>query len=260
MNKTPAKTAPSGTAKKAAAKPKAAAPAARQGGVEGGDEAGSHRRRPHPHPHAKPASDVSSGRAAANTLPTPAPCRRSRTDSPTASRPPRAPARDPRPERHGHAEAGRARPTRSWPTPGRTRRGGPDRGRAAGHARQRVHERQAARRSSASRLQQQKDDLLSNAGETTEHLREDTVDRARPGRPRHHRGRARARTAHARPRAQAAEEDRAVAWRASTAGDYGYCDETGEPIGLARLLARPTATLSLEAQQRRELKQKMFGD
>ena len=44
------------------------------------------------------------------------------------------------------------------------------------------------------------------------------------------------------------------------AGDYGYCDETGEPIGVPRLLARPTATLSLEAQQRRELKQKMFGD
>ena len=42
--------------------------------------------------------------------------------------------------------------------------------------------------------------------------------------------------------------------------DYGFCDETGEPIGLARLIARPTATLSLEAQQRRELKQKMFGD
>ena len=44
------------------------------------------------------------------------------------------------------------------------------------------------------------------------------------------------------------------------AGDYGYCDETGEPIGVGRLLARPTATLSLEAQQRRELRQKMFGD
>jgi DnaK suppressor protein len=43
-------------------------------------------------------------------------------------------------------------------------------------------------------------------------------------------------------------------------GDYGYCEETGEPIGLQRLLARPTATLSLEAQQRRELKQKMYGD
>jgi DnaK suppressor protein len=42
--------------------------------------------------------------------------------------------------------------------------------------------------------------------------------------------------------------------------DYGYCDETGEPIGVSRLIARPTASLSLEAQQRRELKQKMFGD
>ena len=43
-------------------------------------------------------------------------------------------------------------------------------------------------------------------------------------------------------------------------GDYGYCEETGDPSGVARLMARPTATLSLEAQQRRELKQKMYGD
>lgn len=43
-------------------------------------------------------------------------------------------------------------------------------------------------------------------------------------------------------------------------GDYGYCEETGDPIGVDRLMARPTATLSLEAQQRRELKQKMYGD
>ena len=43
-------------------------------------------------------------------------------------------------------------------------------------------------------------------------------------------------------------------------GDYGYCEETGDPIGVARLMARPTATLSLEAQQRRELKHKMYGD
>ena len=43
-------------------------------------------------------------------------------------------------------------------------------------------------------------------------------------------------------------------------GDYGYCEETGDPIGVARLMARPTATLSLEAQQRREVKQKMYGD
>lgn len=40
-------------------------------------------------------------------------------------------------------------------------------------------------------------------------------------------------------------------------GDYGYCEETGEPIGIARLLARPTAKLSLEAQERREFRQKM---
>jgi len=43
-------------------------------------------------------------------------------------------------------------------------------------------------------------------------------------------------------------------------GDYGWCEETGEAIGIPRLLARPTATLSLEAQQRRELKQKLYGD
>jgi len=43
-------------------------------------------------------------------------------------------------------------------------------------------------------------------------------------------------------------------------GDYGWCEETGEPIGIPRLLARPTATLSLEAQERRELRQKLFGD
>jgi len=43
-------------------------------------------------------------------------------------------------------------------------------------------------------------------------------------------------------------------------GTYGFCEETGEPIGVARLLARPTATLSLEAQERRERVQKLYGD
>ena len=43
-------------------------------------------------------------------------------------------------------------------------------------------------------------------------------------------------------------------------GNYGYCEETGEPIGIPRLLARPTATLSLEAQERRERVQKLYGD
>ncbi len=39
-------------------------------------------------------------------------------------------------------------------------------------------------------------------------------------------------------------------------GSYGYCEETGEPIGLARLEARPIATLSVEAQERRELRER----
>ena len=43
-------------------------------------------------------------------------------------------------------------------------------------------------------------------------------------------------------------------------GLFGVCEDCDEPIGLKRLLARPTATLSVEAQERRELKQKMFGD
>ena len=43
-------------------------------------------------------------------------------------------------------------------------------------------------------------------------------------------------------------------------GEYGFCDETGEDIGLARLEARPIATLSLDAQERWELRQKQMGD
>ncbi|MGF1657961.1 MAG: RNA polymerase-binding protein DksA [Rubrimonas sp.] len=43
-------------------------------------------------------------------------------------------------------------------------------------------------------------------------------------------------------------------------GEYGYCEETGEPIGLRRLIARPTATLSLEAQERHERREKVHRD
>ena len=43
-------------------------------------------------------------------------------------------------------------------------------------------------------------------------------------------------------------------------GEYGYCDETGEKIGLDRLEARPIATLCLDAQERWELRQKQQGD
>jgi len=41
-------------------------------------------------------------------------------------------------------------------------------------------------------------------------------------------------------------------------GTYGYCEETGEPIGLKRLIARPIATLSIEAQERHEKKEKIY--
>ena len=110
-----------------------------------------------------------------------------------------------------------------------------------------------------SRLQQQKDDLLANAGETTEHLREDTSIVPDPA------DRATIEEEHAlelrtRDRERKLLKKISQALARIDAGDYGYCDETGEPIGLGRLLARPTATLSLEAQQRRELKQKLFGD
>ena len=41
-------------------------------------------------------------------------------------------------------------------------------------------------------------------------------------------------------------------------GTYGFCEETGEPIGLKRLMARPIATLSIEAQERHEKEEKIF--
>jgi DnaK suppressor protein len=109
------------------------------------------------------------------------------------------------------------------------------------------------------RLEAQKEDLLSNAGETTEHLREDTSIVPDPA------DRATIEEEHAlelrtRDRERKLLKKISQALVRIDAGEYGFCDETGEPIGLGRLLARPTATLSLEAQQRRELKQKMFGD
>ena len=109
------------------------------------------------------------------------------------------------------------------------------------------------------KLVQLKQDMHNNAGETTEHLREDTVVVPDPA------DRATIEEEHAlelRTRDRERKLLKKIEQSISRidAGDYGHCDETGEPIGVGRLLARPTATLSLEAQQRRELKQKMFGD
>ena len=104
-----------------------------------------------------------------------------------------------------------------------------------------------------------KNEILASAGQTTENLREDTVVVPDPA------DRATIEEEHALE-LRTRDRERKLLKKIEQsiiridAGDYGYCDETGEPIGVGRLLARPTATLSLEAQQRRELKQKMFGD
>ncbi len=100
--------------------------------------------------------------------------------------------------------------------------------------------------------------LRENAGATTEHLRElavapDPADRATL--EEEHALELRARD---RERKLLKKVESAIVRIDS--GDYGYCEETGEPIGIQRLMARPTATLTIEAQERRELKQKMYGE
>ncbi len=108
------------------------------------------------------------------------------------------------------------------------------------------------------RLQHMEHELLANADQTVEHLHDnvivpDPADRATI--EEEHALELRTRD---RERKLLKKVQQAIA--RIDAGEYGYCEETGDPIGVPRLLARPTATLSLEAQQRRELKQKMYGD
>ena len=103
-----------------------------------------------------------------------------------------------------------------------------------------------------------KADLLLHANETTEHLREnvlvpDPADRATIEEEHALELRTRDRQ---RKLLQKVEQS----LLSIESGDYGWCEETGEPIGVPRLLARPTANLSLEAQERRELRQKLFGN
>jgi DnaK suppressor protein len=108
------------------------------------------------------------------------------------------------------------------------------------------------------RLQQMEQELLTNADETTEHLREtvivpDPADRATIEEEHALELRTRDRERKLLKKVQSSLQR-------IESGEYGFCEETGDPIGIPRLLARPTATLSLEAQQRREMKQKLFGD
>ena len=108
------------------------------------------------------------------------------------------------------------------------------------------------------KLQQMKQQLIDNAGVTSEHLREndmvpDPADRATI--EEEHALELRTRD---RERKLMKKIDESLAHIED--GSYGWCEETGEPIGVARLIARPTATLSLEAQERRERVQKLYGD
>jgi DnaK suppressor protein len=108
------------------------------------------------------------------------------------------------------------------------------------------------------RLTQLKTELMNNAGETSEHLREtpsvpDPADRATIEEEH-------ALELRTRDRERKLMKKIEQSLMRIESGEYGYCDETGDAIGLKRLLARPTANLSIEAQQRRELKQKMYGD
>jgi len=108
------------------------------------------------------------------------------------------------------------------------------------------------------RLLELREQLLKNADDTGEHLREnetttDPSDRATLEEEYTLELRTRD-----RERKLLKKVEKSI--RLIEDGTYGYCDETGEPIGIPRLLARPTATLSLEAQERRERVQKLYGD
>ena len=109
------------------------------------------------------------------------------------------------------------------------------------------------------KLEQLKEGLLSAAGETTEHLREDTSVVPDPA------DRATIEEEHALE-LRTRDRERKLLKKINQSigridsGEYGYCDETGEPIGLGRLIARPTANLSLKPNNVANWKQKLFGD
>jgi DnaK suppressor protein len=104
-----------------------------------------------------------------------------------------------------------------------------------------------------------KDDILEESRETLEHLQDenqnhpDLVDRASSETDRAIELRARD-----RQRKLIAKIDAALL--RIDDGSYGYCEETGEPIGLRRLDARPIATLSVEAQERHERRERVYRD
>ncbi|MEN0001822.1 MAG: RNA polymerase-binding protein DksA [Pseudomonadota bacterium] len=109
------------------------------------------------------------------------------------------------------------------------------------------------------KLQDWKAELLRESRETIEHLQSsdshhpDIADRASSET-------ARAIELRARDRQRKLINKIDAAIRRIDDGTYGYCEETGEPISVKRLDARPIATLSLEAQERHERREKVYRD
>lgn len=104
-----------------------------------------------------------------------------------------------------------------------------------------------------------KDEILKESRETLEHLQEANVTHAdMADRASSESDRALELRTRDRQRKLISKIDSAL--RRIEDGTYGFCEETGEPIGLARLDARPIATLSLEAQEGHERREKVYRD
>jgi DnaK suppressor protein len=108
------------------------------------------------------------------------------------------------------------------------------------------------------RLVELRDQLLQNADDTGEHLRENEITTDPSDRATLEEEYTLELRTRDRERKLLKKVEKSL--RMIDDGSYGWCEETGEPIGVARLIARPTATLSLEAQERRERVQKLYGD
>ena len=108
------------------------------------------------------------------------------------------------------------------------------------------------------RLRETQKELLEKANLTSEHLREHELEADPTDQATIEEEYALELRARDRERKLLKKIDEAL--RRIDEGTYGYCEETGEPIGIARLIARPTATLSVEAQTRREQKQRLYGE
>ena len=108
------------------------------------------------------------------------------------------------------------------------------------------------------KLLELRDQLLQNADDTGEHLRENEITTDPSDRATLEEEYTLELRTRDRERKLLKKVEKSL--RLIDDGSYGWCEETGEPIGVPRLIARPTATLSLEAQERRERVQKLYGD